>query len=54
MSKRTIIYLLIVLLTAFLVTSVGCDNMLGKPDIRNEYGDDKKPDYFGWRWDFKW
>ena len=54
MSKRTIIYVIITILTAFLVVSAGCDSRLGKPDIRNEFKDDKSPDYFGWRWDFKW
>ena len=32
----------------------GC-NRLGKPDVRKEQiNDELTPDYFGWRWDFKW
>jgi len=55
MNKRALIYLVIVLLTALFIGLSGCDNRLGKPDIRKEYkSEENKPDYFGWRWDFKW
>lgn len=51
MTKRTIIYLALALLVAFLIS---CDSRLGKPDIRKEFkNEEKKPDYFGWKWDFK-
>lgn len=51
MSKRTIIYIALALLVAFLIS---CDGMLGKPDIRKEFkNEENKPDYWGWRWDFK-
>lgn len=50
MSKRTIIYIALTLLVALLIS---CDSRVGSPDIRDE-NHDKKPDYFGWKWDWKW
>ena len=44
----------ILVIIIFLIGAFGCDNRLGKPDIRDEFSEDKKPDYFGWKWNFKW
>ena len=50
-SKRTIFYILLTLLVAFIIS---CDDRVGTPDIRNEFKkEEKKPDYFGWKWHFK-
>lgn len=44
--------LIIIILGLIMITSDGCDNRLGKPDIHPE---NKKGDmYFGWKWDLKW
>ena len=44
----------ILVILIFLLGIFGCDK-IGKPDIRKEYiGNDFNPDYFGWRWDWKW
>ena len=52
MNKRLIGWLLII---GMIATIYACDNRLGKPDIRKEFkNEEKKPDYFGWRFDFKW
>lgn len=44
----------ILVIIIFLIGMSACDNRIGKPDIRDEFSEDKKPDYFGWKWNFKW
>jgi len=45
----------ILVIIIFLVGAFGCDNpFIGKPDIRKEFKEGKKPDYHGWKWNFKW
>ncbi len=53
--KRYLPYLLPTLvIIIFLIGIFGCDNRIGKPDIRKEFTEGKKPDYFGWKWNFRW
>jgi len=53
MSKRTIGWLIIITMIS---TIYACDRRaVGSPDIRKEFkNEEKKPDYFGWKWNFKW
>ena len=46
----------ILVIIIFLIGALGCDNpAVPKPDIRKEFKNEKKkPDYFGWKWNFKW
>ena len=43
----------ILVIIIFLIGIFGCDKV-GQPDIRKEYKESTKPDFFGWKWDFKW
>lgn len=45
---------IIPILVIIFVGMMSCDNKIGKPDIRKEHTEGDKPDYFGWKWNFKW
>jgi len=50
-----IVYLLpLMAILIILIGIMGCDNTLGSPDIRKEFTKSTKPDFFGWKWNFKW
>lgn len=52
MNKRLIGWAIII---AIISTIYACDSRLGKPDIRKEFkNEEKKPDYFGWKWKLEW
>ncbi len=46
----------ILVIIIFLVGALsGCDNpLVPKPDIRKEHTEADKPDFYGWKWNFKW
>lgn len=51
MNKRLIGWAIII---AMILTIYACDSKIGNPDIRKEFNNkEKKPDYYGWKWDFK-
>ncbi len=44
----------ILVIIIFLIGITACDNRIGKPDIRKEHTEADKPDFYGWKWNFKW
>lgn len=53
-THNAFLAILIIIVLGFIFITNSCDSRLGKPDIRKEFKEGNKPDYFGWKWDFKW